>query len=75
MLCKFFREESRFIHIFNKVIDSKLFMFFIVLLGLLSNLFGIELIVYTIYALIVCLVSLFGNSLTSILLASPKLFA
>lgn len=62
MLCKFYKENSKFINIFNKVIDSKLFMFFIVLLGLLSNLFGIELIVYTIYALIVCLVSLFGKN-------------
>lgn len=62
MLCKFFKEDSQFINIFNKIIDSKLFMFFIVVLGLFSNLFSIELIVYTIYALIVCLVSIFGKN-------------
>ena len=62
MLCKIFKEDSQFINIFNKIIDSKLFMLFIVVLGLFSNLFSIELIVYTIYALIVCLVSMFGKN-------------
>ena len=62
MLCKFFNEDNKYLNIFNKIIDSKLFMFFIVLLGLLSNLFALELLVYSIYAVIVVLVALFGRN-------------
>ena len=62
MLYKYFKEDNRFINIFNKIIDSKIFMFLIVLLGLLSNLFAIELLVYTIYAVIVVMVALFGRN-------------
>ena len=59
MLVQLFKENS-FIKIFNKIINSKIFMVLIVLLALLSNLVGIELVVYTIYALIVLFVALFG---------------
>ena len=62
MLCKFFNEDNKYLNIFNKIIDSKLFMFLIVLLGLLSNLFALELLVYSIYAVIVVLVALFGRN-------------
>ena len=61
MLCKYFKEDNKFINIFNKIIDSKCFMLLIVLLGLISNLFALEILVYSIYTVIVALVALFGR--------------
>jgi hypothetical protein len=39
MLCKFFKEDSQFINIFNKIIDSKLFIWLCIFAFLVSSLF------------------------------------
>ena len=54
-------KENKYVNLINQIINSKSFMAFIVLLALLSNLLGIELYVYTIYALIVVITALFGR--------------